>query len=600
MRRFLFFFITIFGLFSFDAAIGASGGQQAPPIKDEREAFAIGLPEVGPAVYPATMHNEIFIPSDVKVTRLNLWVLQPYDLRFGYDIKAMLNGKALATVSQRRSGKYGNYLDVDFRQQPSLQLISGKNVVEIFGTERDSRQTYRCSFVLRSGERIEPRQAFPEIRFEKVLASSEAPVPENDQVAPELTLSAPVAPPAGTDEAFALKISGFATDDSGTVATIKLNGQVIAIAPVTKSKEEKKKKKGEPPASPPLDRKLAFDHTIKVESRTNALLLEASDPTGNRALAYIPIHRMVPLADESGFGGRRYAVIIGISKYQYNEGGLNNLSYAHTDAIKLAEFLRSPGGGGFKQEDILCLTDGQATRDAINDSLKRFLTKAGPNDLVYLFLGGHGAPDKQDAQKLYFLLHDTKVNELGRTALSMSEIGDFLAAQSKGVRLIAFFDTCHSAGINRQPHRAGLPPKAPIKGNAKGVGVDKKTGSSAPAPPPVSGPNAPPASGGFNFYDSALFRKKGWTVLSSSGMNELSQESDIWGGGHGVFTWAVLEGAKGKADADNDCRITSAELNRYVIDTVRSATGNAQTPQVLPGSNPEMVIAVRPGCRAKQ
>ena len=89
----------------------------------------------------------------------------------------------------------------------------------------------------------------------------------------------------------------------------------------------------------------------------------------------------------------------------------------------------------------------------MESAVNRFLTRAGENDLIYLFLAGHGAPDPYDKQRLYFLLHDSKVTDLQRTAFPMAKLGEFLEKQSKQVRLVAFFDTCHSAG--REP-QAGL------------------------------------------------------------------------------------------------------------------------------------------------
>jgi len=605
MRHFLAHLFCVSTFFAPGGWVGSSKSstwQNPPSVIDDRAPFAIELPEINTGVLEARNNIDVSIWPGSQITRLKLWVLQPYDLRFGYDLKANLNGKALATVAQRRSGRCGNFLDVDLRQHPSLQLVAGKNVVEVMAFETESRLTYRCSFVLWNGvqqsTRVEPVQEKTEIRFEQVLAYSDAPVPNDDRAAPQITLIAPDVPPDATDAPFELRLTGNASDDSGVITAIRLNGQTIASAPTVKDDDKKRKKKDKESGATQLgERKLNFDHTIKVGADICALLLEARDPTGNRALAYIPIRREVPLANNGVFGGRRYAVVIGVSRYQFNESGLTNLDFADKDAEALRGFLRTDGGGGFKDEDIVCLTNENATLLAVEAALNRFLTKAGPNDLIYLFLGGHGAPDPRDPQKLYFLLHDSKVTDLRNTAFPMSKLGEFLTKQSKQVRLIAFIDTCHSAGVNRQPLRATQGPKAPAAGKSKGIGTRKqKPGDGAQPGAPATPAPAPTINPDFNFFDSALFRERGWTVISSSGMNELSQEGASWGGGHGVFTWALLEGAQGKADKDGDCRITSAELADYVITAVRGATGNAQTPQSLPGGSRDLVIAVRPEC----
>ncbi len=589
-------------------SLGSVARQTAPSILDDRAPFAIELPEIQSGVLTATSYTDIYIPPGAQITRLKLWVLQPYDLRFGYEMKAMLNSKALATVAQRKAGPCGNFLDIDLRQQRELQLKpQEKNLVEITGYEAESRLTYHASFVLLPGTSKSPRPVpLPEkaeIRFEQVPAFSDSPVPNDDRAAPLLTLTAPAAPPAaGNAASFSVRLAGFARDDSGIVTTIKVNGQTIASAPPPSKDDKKKKKDKNAVTIPPLERKLEFDQMFPVGPNTCALLIEARDPTGNRALAYVPIERGAPLA-KTDFGGRKYAVIVGVSKYLHHEGDLHDLAYAHRDAESIRDWLRSDSGGGFKPDDIVCLTDGDATRAAVRDALARFLTTAGANDLIYLFMAGHGAPDPYDRSKLYFLLHDSKVTDLPNTALAMNEVGQFVNQQSKQARLIAFFDTCHSAGVNRQALNPAAPAGKSGAPDKRGVGTKKDKQAAPPAnqPPTVTlsvgtPATSPAAQPGFNFYEGALFQKKGWTVISSSGLNEESQEDARWrdaaGNGHGVFTWALLEGAQqGKADANGDCRITAAELFEYIRKTVSGATSRAQNPQALPGGSSDLIVA---------
>ncbi|HYH85145.1 MAG TPA: hypothetical protein VEX60_06655, partial [Pyrinomonadaceae bacterium] len=84
---------------------------------------------------------------------------------------------------------------------------------------------------------------------------------------------------------------------------------------------------------------------------------------------------------------------------------------------------------------------------------------------------------------------------------------------------------------------------------------------------------------------------EGRAVLTSSDVNEVSAEDTRWGGGHGVFTWALLEGLKGKADANQDRFITAGELFGYVRNTVRIETRFKQNPRALPGINTDLALA---------
>jgi uncharacterized caspase-like protein len=79
--------------------------------------------------------------------------------------------------------------------------------------------------------------------------------------------------------------------------------------------------------------------------------------------------------------------------------------------------------------------------------------------------------------------------------------------------------------------------------------------------------------------------------MTASDVNEVSNESPQWGGGHGVFTWALLEGLRGAADADADRFVTAGELFGYVSARVREETGFQQNPRVLPGLNADLALS---------
>ncbi|MDP6546429.1 MAG: hypothetical protein QGH60_20815 [Phycisphaerae bacterium] len=83
----------------------------------------------------------------------------------------------------------------------------------------------------------------------------------------------------------------------------------------------------------------------------------------------------------------------------------------------------------------------------------------------------------------------------------------------------------------------------------------------------------------FNKYFAALARARpGRVIFTSCEGYEVSCEAKKWGGGHGVFTWALLDGLKGKADKDNSGIVTLGEMLDYVDITVRRETANEQHP----------------------
>jgi hypothetical protein len=572
---------------------------------DLRDPFAIELPEINSGVIDAVKTIDVPIPSTPTITRVKLWLLEPYASRVNYSgFKASLNSKSLGVVAKPMAGANGKYLDIDLRLHPDLRLGPGKNVIEVTARETESGRTYRCSFVLLRGSGPVLKSGgdgSPEdIRVESILAPEDPNLPIADRQAPKLTLFEPKgAINADAPGSLVVRVAGEASDDRTAFVWVGVNGRSI-VSPPPPAPPVKGKKKDLPPPPNPATLKTPFDQTVTVDPTARALLVEAKDSSGNRTIYTIPILRTAAktAAPTAGFGGRKFAVAVGVSWYRYNEAGLGNLQFAHADALAVRDWLRSAEGGGFKDEDIACLTNENATLAAVESVVYRFLTKAGENDLIYLFLAGHGAPDPHNNQKYYFLLHDSKVTDLNGTAFPMAKLGEFLEKQSKQVRLVAYFDTCHSAGVKGQPAAQQVVVKPPTKdaaGRMRGVGT-----KAGPSPKPDdAAASSPPAGSAFNFYSADLFKQKGWTVLTSSGINELSQESALWGN-HGVFTWALLEGAKGKADKNGDCKINSAELTQYVSTTVRAATQNAQSPQTLPGSNPEIALAAVPNCTPRK
>lgn len=265
------------------------------------------------------------------------------------------------------------------------------------------------------------------------------------------------------------------------------------------------------------------------------------------------------------FVGRKFAVIVGVSEYRHNDAGLSNLDYADDDARAIADFLKTPGGGGFLPADTKLLIDRDASITALRSALNETAKKAGRNDLVFIFLAGHGAPDPLSAQNLYFLFYDTKVVDMERTAFPMAELKRYLDTQILADRVFVVIDTCHSAGVNQNT-------KSLVTGRQLTQPGDENNLS--------------------NFaLSNQLFKERGRAVITSSDVNEVSRESSKWGN-HGVFTWALLQGLNGAADLNDDHLVTAGELFQYTRSTVQNATNAQQNPIALPGSNANLALAI--------
>jgi hypothetical protein len=273
-----------------------------------------------------------------------------------------------------------------------------------------------------------------------------------------------------------------------------------------------------------------------------SFLLQTSDTTTTRNQK-----RAAILPDRPVAGADKFAVVVGIARYSDSSGGVTSLQFADRDAQDFRDFLISPDGGSFPKDNIRLLLNEDATAQNVRSALFTFLTKAQPQDEVVLYIAGHGAPDPNDPRNLYLLTYDTKLDDMGGTAFPMYQLQDVFARVIKAKRVVTFADTCHSYGFS-------------------GASAHGKKSNNL-----------------VNQYLSHFANDSDRAVITASDISQLSYESDKWGGGHGVFTFFLLKGLHGEADANRDGTVTAGELFAYIHDAVDKATEGNQSPMALPG-----------------
>jgi uncharacterized caspase-like protein len=264
---------------------------------------------------------------------------------------------------------------------------------------------------------------------------------------------------------------------------------------------------------------------MKLENRTKALL----------AVLLSGAASAIPLPAAVG-NGKTYALVVGISQYQKLPQE-SWLQYPDADAKVLSQHLASPRGGGIPADQMLVLTNGQATTSAIRDGLKTFLnTRPGGNDTVFILIAGHGTVDNTGA---YILTYDSDPQNLAGTALPMAELHtDVEQALAKVGHVVLLADVCRAATIAGQ--------KTATLGNS--------VAEIGEAPGEMLG-------------------------LMAARPKELSLEGPEFGGGHGAFTWAVLRALEGAADSDKDGFVSAGELIDFVTTDVPGLTHDRQHPR---------------------
>ena len=140
---------------------------------------------------------------------------------------------------------------------------------------------------------------------------------------------------------------------------------------------------------------------------------------------------------------KSFAVVVGISKYLHaGQGGFNDLAFADDDARAFQEALLKMG---WSNSHIKTLINEKATRNNILIALESWLTKAGKDDLIVLYWSGHGFPDPEDPEKVYFACYDTNIR-IPPTGYRMDRINSIIKERNaKNVIILA--DTCHAGKL---------------------------------------------------------------------------------------------------------------------------------------------------------
>jgi hypothetical protein len=257
--------------------------------------------------------------------------------------------------------------------------------------------------------------------------------------------------------------------------------------------------------------------------------------------------------------GQKWAVVIGISKYK--DSRVAGLRYASADARSFYDWLISQQGGGYAPSQIRLLLDSGATAESIKNALFSWLKQALEEDMVTIYFAGHGSPESPDSPNNLFLLpFDTKYNDIASTGFPMWDVETALKRFIKAKKVVVIADACHSGGVGQSFDIARRGDRS-VKINPISSGLQNlsKIGD-------------------------------GVAVISASDDKQFSQESQSWGGGHGVFTYFLLKGLNGDADYNRDGQVTMGELIPYLSEQVRRDTRNAQSPTVSGKFDPAMSI----------
>lgn len=256
-----------------------------------------------------------------------------------------------------------------------------------------------------------------------------------------------------------------------------------------------------------------------------------------------------------------YVIGIGVSDYQDEKF---NLTYPTKDVSDFVNQMKQ-NGDVYKNIFIKTLTNEEATKQNISD-LKSFLSDATLNDVVVIFIAGHGVLDED--YNYYFGTYDMDFTRPSEKGLAYESIENLLT-QVKAIKKLLIMDTCHSGEVDKDEIKKDTTPQEE-NGDIKFRSV-------------ATGYKEEDAFGLENSREmveslfSDIRQGSGATVISSAGGAEFAMESDQWK--NGLFTYCMLEGIKtGKADFNRDNKIEVDEIRKYVYENVKTLSNGKQRP----------------------
>ena len=300
------------------------------------------------------------------------------------------------------------------------------------------------------------------------------------------------------------------------------------------------------PADAPERKKIVINEKLQLAPGQNIIEVSTTDTDGITTKEIIIITREKEQGDV-------WAAVIGINGYP----NARPLKYAVNDALAFKHYLKN--NIGLPEDHIFYLTEHDATKDNILSLLgTKLKRKTSREDTVIIFYAGHGAvetdpsnPDGDGFEK-YLLPYDADLNDLYTTSISMDEVRKIFQRISAD-RLIFIADTCYSGASGG---------RTMVASKTRANLSDK-------------------------FYER-ISKGKGRVIISSCSANEVSKEDDNLQ--HGIFSYYMLEGLKGRADQDGDGIITVSELFSYISRKVPEASAQDQHPVKKGETEGELVI----------
>jgi len=221
-----------------------------------------------------------------------------------------------------------------------------------------------------------------------------------------------------------------------------------------------------------------------------------------------------------------YALVIGINDYKNPK---LKLKYAEADAKLFADVLQETAGRMFDKVNITRLTSrDSASKANILKELEKF-KRLNPDDVFAFYVASHGTVDDGEYYLITSNVGALSTDRLKKDAVTQKELRELIANVPAAKKLI-IIDTCNAGKLGEQIQMAML---------TRGMSEDTAM--------------------------KILSRAVGSTIISASTSLQEALEGYK---DHGLFTYVLTEGMRGKADVSHSGYVKTSDLASYVEETV--------------------------------
>ena len=250
------------------------------------------------------------------------------------------------------------------------------------------------------------------------------------------------------------------------------------------------------------------------------------------SVAIVDVEKKIPKGEKNP---NAYAVVFGIEQYK----NVSSVTYARRDAYWMREYFAKTLG--VPEENIYYKTDVDAGKAEFDKVFSQggWLDKRigdGRSDL-YIYYAGHGAPDF-NSRTAFLIPYDGDPNYASQTGYSVDKMTANLS-QLEARSVTVFLDACFS-GANRENEI--------LLAGARPVFLDVNTAVAA---------------------NVTLFSAASGNQISSSWAEKQ----------HGIFSYWLMKGMQGSADANRDKIITVEELGGFIRNNVSKTAGKLDREQ---------------------